>query len=88
MPHAFLYERRLSVPPSRWSGEHLRAYTPARLLAEVERALPPNAYRMRHLADNDAGYDYGLPPEVHPTGALEIECVIEKTAPPTWSVEP
>ena len=88
VPHACLYERRLTVPPSRWSPEHLRAYSPATLLAEIEGALEPNTYRVRHLADNDTGYDYGLPPEQHPTGCLEIECCIQKITPPKRSVEP
>ena len=88
VPSLMLYERRLTVPPSRWSPEHLRAYSPATLLAEIEGALEPNTYRVRHLADNDTGYDYGLPPEQHPTGCLEIECCIQKIAPPKWSVEP
>lgn len=88
LPHAYLYERRLTVPPSRFSGEHLRAYTPGSLLQEIERALTPNSYRIRHLADIDYGYDYTLPIDVHPIGAFEIECVIEKTTPPAWQVEP
>lgn len=88
VPHAFLYERRLTVPPSRWSPEHLRSYSPATLLAEIEWALVPNTYRVRHLEDEDTGYDYGLPATVHPTGCLEIECCIQKIAPPKWSVEP
>lgn len=88
VPHAHLYERRLTVPPSRWSGEHMRSFTPATLLAAIEDALPPNSYRIRHLADRDNGYDYNLPPTVHPTGALEIECVVEKITPPAWNVEP
>ena len=88
VPHAFLYERRLTVPPSRWSGEHLRCYTPATLLALVERVLPPNTYRVRHLADNDDGYRYDLPLDWHPEGCLEIEFVLQKIAPPAWQVEP
>jgi SAM-dependent methyltransferase len=88
VPSAFLYERRLTVPPSRWSPEHVRAFTPASLLALIESALKPNTYRVRHLADEDTGYNYGLPIDVHPTGALEIVCVIEKIIPPKWEVEP
>ncbi len=88
VPSAFLYERRLTVPPSRFSPEHLRSYTPGSLLAEVERALAPNTYRVRHLADNDERYDYSLPAHVHPVGGLEIEFVLEKIAPPAWQVEP
>ena len=87
VPHAFLYERRLSVPPSRWSPEHLRSYTSATLLAAVERALPPNSYRVRHNADCDCGYDYTLPLHQHPQGALEIELVLQKIKPPEWQVE-
>lgn len=87
LPHAYLYERRLTVPPSRWSGEHLMAVTPGSLLSLIERALAPNTYRVRHLADNDRGYDYGLSIEQHPIGGLEIECVIEKIDPPAWDVE-
>lgn len=88
VPHAYLYERRLTVPPSRWSPEHLRSYTPASLLQAIEDALQPNTFRIRHLADADQGYDYTLPITVHPVGALEIECVIQKIDPPAWHVEP
>lgn len=88
VPHAMLYERRLSVPPSRWSGEHLRCYTPATLLAEVERSLQPNTYRVRHLSDDDTGYDYLLPKDSHPTGCLEILMVLERINPPSWNLDP
>ena len=88
VPHAYLYERRVTVPPSRWSPEHLRSYSPATLLAQVESALQPNTYRVRHLADNDTNYDYSLPLTVHPRGCLEIELVLQKIQPPDWSVEP
>lgn len=88
VPHAFLYERRLTVPPSRWSSEHLRSYTPASLLAETERALPANSYRVRLLRDEDLGYRYDLPPDAHPVGCLEIVLVLQKILPPEWSVEP
>jgi len=87
-PHAFLYERRLTVPPSRWSPEHQRSYTPASLLDEVEVALRPNTYRVRVLRDEDSGYDYSLPIDRHPTGCLEITCVIQRIVEPAWSVEP
>jgi len=88
VPHAHLYERRITVPPSRWSPEHLRSYTVSSLSFEIETALSPNTYRVRHLADNDTGYDYSLPITQHPTGALEIELVLEKITPPSWKVEP
>jgi SAM-dependent methyltransferase len=85
VPHQFLYERRLSLP-SQWSGEHLRFYSPASLLCEIEDSLEPNSYRIKHLADNDFGYAYSLEPDHHPSGCYEIELVIEKIAPPQWSV--
>lgn len=87
VPHAYLYERRLSVPPSRFSPEHLRSYTPGSLLSEIESQLKPNSYRVLHLTDVDDGYDYDLPIEVHPMGCLEIECVLRKRQPPVWNVE-
>ncbi|MGH7187572.1 MAG: methyltransferase domain-containing protein [Acetobacteraceae bacterium] len=83
VPHQFLYERRRSLP-SDWSGEHLRFYSPATLLCEVEEALEPNSYRVRHLADNDFGYVYAMSPDHHPAGCYEIELVVEKIEPPLW----
>ncbi|MEI6212358.1 MAG: class I SAM-dependent methyltransferase, partial [bacterium] len=47
VPHAHLYERRMSLP-SQWSNEHLRILSPARLLEVVEDALEPNSYRIRY----------------------------------------
>jgi SAM-dependent methyltransferase len=88
VPSAFLYERRLTVPPSRWSPEHLSAWTPSSLCRLIENSLEPNSYRVRHLSDVDDGYDYSLPITVHPVGGLEIEMVIQKIVPPTWQVEP
>lgn len=88
VPHAYLYERRLTVPPSRWSPEHLFSVTPSSLLGLVERSLTPNTWRLRHLADNDRGYDYSLPIDRHPSGCLEIEMVVEKISAPKWNVEP
>lgn len=88
VPHAYLYERRVTVPPSRFSPEHLRSYTPASLLTEIETSLRPNTWRLRHMEDDDTGYDYSLPIDVHPTGCLEIVGVIEKIEPPAWKVDP
>jgi hypothetical protein len=85
VPHQFLYERRLNLP-SQWSGEHLRFYTPAALLGDIEASLEPNSYRIKHLADNDFGYAYDLEPNHHPAGCYEIELVIQKIAPPAWSL--
>jgi SAM-dependent methyltransferase len=86
VPSAHLYERRWRIP-SRWNADHKRVYTPASLLAEFEAALVPNSYRVRHLMENDAGYRYDLPPDVHPEGCHEIELVIEKIAAPHWRME-
>ncbi len=86
VPHQFLYEKR-RTPPSRFNDDHRRFYTPASLMGEVEAALPPNAYRLRHLADNDRHYDYAIPPGTHAGGCYEIELVVEKIAVPDWSIE-
>ena len=72
--------------PANWSPEHLRCYTPAGLLNLVEAALPPNSYRVRYMADNDAGYRYDLPPHVHPQGCLDVDLVLQRIQPPLWSV--
>jgi len=85
VPHQFLYERRRE-PPSPIAADHKRFYTPGRLLDEFEAALEPNSYRVRHLADNDAGYDYGVPLDAHPLGCYEIELVVEKITPPAWRI--
>jgi SAM-dependent methyltransferase len=87
VPHMFLYERRMR-PPSRRNASHMRFYSAASLLAEWELALPPNSYRIRHFAENDAGYEYGADPELPPAGCYEIELVIEKITPPAWQLEP
>ena len=86
VPDALLYERR-QRPPSLWNLTHVRFYTPASLLGELESALTPNTYRVRHLAENDLGYQYDIPPDTHPFGCYEIELVIEKIAPPAWVIE-
>ncbi len=90
-PHAFLYERQLSLP-SRWDPGQRRLYTPGSLMQEVEEALAPNSYRVRHLGDGDRGYDYGADPDEPPVGESEVVLVLEKIAPPDWrprlAVEP
>ena len=88
VPHAYLYERRLTVPPSRWSPEHLRSFTPGSLLELIEEAFEPNSYQVSALFTDDTGYDYSLPLDVHPTGVLEIVMVLRKIAKPQWNVEP
>jgi SAM-dependent methyltransferase len=86
VPHKFLYEKK-EQPPSRWNADHKRFYTPARLLAEFEAALAPNAYRVRHLADNDRGYTYDIGPDQHGGGGYEIEMVVEKIKKPDWELD-
>ena len=86
VPHQFLYEKRTGLP-SRWNEDHKRFYTPALLMSEIETALPPNTYRLRHLADNDLGYDYSIGPDRHAGGCYEIELVIQKIPPPQWALE-
>lgn len=86
VPHQFLYERR-EMLPSRWNADHQRFYTPASLLAEIEAALAPNSYRVRWLADHDAGYDYRLALDQHPGGSYEIVLVIARIAPPAWILD-
>lgn len=85
VPHQQLYERK-PVPTSRWGGnEHLRFYTPANFLAEIEDALPVGEFRIRSLRDNDTGFDYRIPPDRPPTGCYEIELVIERIARPAYA---
>lgn len=85
VPHQGLYEKKRFLP-SRWNEDHKRMYTPATLLQSFEAALPLNSYRVRHLADNDEGFNYRLGPDVHSDGAYEIELVIEKITPPDWDI--
>lgn len=86
VPHQFLYEKKEKLP-SRWNEDHKRFYTPASLIGEIEKSLPPNSYRLRHLIDNDAHYDYTIGPERHAGGCYEIEMVIQKIALPVWQLE-
>jgi SAM-dependent methyltransferase len=86
VPHQHLYERK-SSPPSKWNPDHRRFYTPATLLIDIEGALEPNTYRLRHLIDNDAGYDYSIPPDQHPAGCYEIELVIQRIKQPVWQLD-
>lgn len=83
VPHQHLYEKR-ARPPSRWNVDHYQFYTPAKLLALFEDLLPPNCYRVRHLADNDRDYSYDLGPDKLPAGCYEIELCIQKIAHPGW----
>lgn len=87
VPHQFLYEKKAALPP-RWNFDHKRFYTPASLLQEIETALEPNTYRIRHLADNDAGYDYSRQAHDEPYGCYEIEVVLQKIQSPPWLLGP
>ena len=84
VPHRHLYERRSDLP-SRWNGDHKRFYTPASLLAEIEKSLPVNGYRVRHMIDNDAGFNYREPVDALPAGNYEIELVLQKIERPAWA---
>lgn len=87
VPHQYLFERRHELP-SRLPG-HLRFYTPANLLQQIEEVLEPNSYRVRHLVDNDVGFDYSILPWEDPhyvVGCYEIELVLEKIQSPYWTI--
>jgi SAM-dependent methyltransferase len=85
VPHQGLYEKKKYLP-SRFNGDHKRFYTPSSLLRSVEEALTLNSYRIRHLCDNDEGFNYNIAPETHSDGAYEIELVIEKIEKPDWDI--
>jgi SAM-dependent methyltransferase len=87
VPNAMLYERKRQPPSKRAGWNHLRFYTPQRLLAEFESILVPNSYRVRHLVENDANYRYDFPTDRHPDGCYEIELVIQKIEPPVWGLD-
>jgi SAM-dependent methyltransferase len=83
VPHQLLFERKRSLP-SPINPDHKRFYTPRSLMAEIETALEENSYRVRHLIENDAGFDYSIMPYQGTDGCYEIELVIEKIAKPFW----
>nr|WP_162875428.1 methyltransferase domain-containing protein [Sphingomonas crusticola] len=85
VPHQALYEKKRDLP-SRWNADHKRMYTSATLLLAVEEALPVNSFRVRHLRENDRGFNYAVGPAIHADGAYEIELVVEKIAQPAWSL--
>ena len=91
VPHRDLYEKK-RTHPSRWNprdrdggGGHLTFWLPneddppdtlsfVRVLYE---SLPGNA-ELQDFRVVDEGYDYSLPPDVHPVGEYAIEVVIKK----------
>ena len=85
VPSQALYEKKLHLP-SRWNADHKRMYTPSNLLKSFEETLTVNSYRVRHLCENDTGFNYAIGPDTHSDGAYEIELVIEKIVPPAWSL--
>ena len=87
VPHQHLFERKRDLP-SRNNPDHKRFYTPASLLREVEEALPePNSHRIRHLMDNDMGFDYSVTPLQAGVGCFEIELVLQKIEKPLWDLD-
>jgi SAM-dependent methyltransferase len=86
VPHQHLFERKRQMP-SRWNPDHQRFYTPRSLLSELESALDENSYRVRHLVENDTGFDYQVGPRDAGTGCYEIELVVEKIRLPHWVVD-
>jgi SAM-dependent methyltransferase len=85
VPSQALYEKKRYLP-SRWNQDHKRMYSPSSLLRAFEEALPVNSYRVRHLVENDANFDYTVTPERHSFGCYEIELVIEKIPQPDWQM--
>lgn len=86
VPHKFLYEKKENLP-SKWNGDHKRYYTGASLLKEIEESLVPNSYRLLHLKDCDEKFDYNIGPDSHSCGEYQLECVLKKIKPPTWSIK-
>lgn len=86
VPHQYLYEKK-AEKPSKWNAGHHTFYTPSILLQQIEFALKPNSYRIRHLRDNDTHFDYEKGPEVHSSGGYEIELVLQRIKQPTWEIE-
>jgi len=80
VPHQLLYEKKVHLP-SRFAPSHKRFYLPSLLLNEIQISLPVSEWRLRHMRENDDDFDYQIPPNVHSTGAYEIECVIQKIPP-------
>jgi len=84
VPHQHLYERK-AVPPSRWTGDHKRFYTPRSLLTEIDETLPLGSWRLRSLRDVDDGFDYSAGVDQHAMGLSEIEAVIQRISAPSWA---
>lgn len=85
VPSQALYEKKRFLP-SNFNEGHVRMYTPSSLLRSFEEALDVNSYRVRHVAENDRGFNYQLGPDRHSDGAYEIELVVEKIKKPSWDL--
>jgi hypothetical protein len=83
VPHEHLFERKDALP-SLWNADHRHFFTSGKLLSEIEAAFPPNSFRVRHLCENDKGFDYSVMPQEPAAGCFEIELVIEKLPPLDW----
>ena len=86
VPHQLLFERKRSLP-SPINPDHKRFYTAKSLLGEIESAFAENSYRIRHLVENDKGFDYAIMPYQGTDGCYEIELVVEKIAKPFWHAD-
>lgn len=86
VPSQALYEKKLFLP-SKFNYDHKRMYTASSLCASFDSALEPNTYKIRHLRENDDGYDYSIDPDNHSVGCFEFEIVVEKIKKPLWSLE-
>lgn len=84
VPHQYLYERREQLP-SRWNADHRRFYTSASLLREIEEAIGPISFRVRHLEENDRGFNYSTSPGEHAEGCYEVILVIQKIERPYYA---
>jgi SAM-dependent methyltransferase len=72
VPHVWLYEKKPDLP-SRYNTDHKRFYAPHNLLEEIWQALPHLGYRVRHMCDNDDGWDDGWRPKEIPEPVDELE---------------
>lgn len=95
IPHRDLYEKK-ATHPSLWNprdreggGGHLTFWLPDRdeapdtlSFSRIIREAIPGEAEVHDFRTIDAGYDYSLPPDVHPVGEFAIEVVIRKPLPP------
>lgn len=86
VPHAFLFNRTLTLPCSSESAQR-RIYSPASLLAEIEEALEPNTYRVRLARDMDENHDYGDTSSSKQLGDSDVVVILERIRPPAWRLK-